>query len=208
MPQKYLTESDKMFKRVNPEYAKNEHRKQVEASWLNNHKKNVISTLPKRLASNFSSYNFNKVDDVQRQSVFIYGEAGTGKSVLSAYIYQKFVQELYVLRGYFSGLTYNYIIFPDFISEMQNDFNDSNGLLKKCCECDVLVLDDFGIKKMTEYTYSIIYRVINHRYLTFKLTIINSNHTLRELKEQIDDRIIRRIEEDYLIINKKPFNKI
>jgi DNA replication protein DnaC len=91
---------------------------------------------------------------------------------------------------------------------MQNDFHDKDGLVKKYCKCDLLVLDDFGIKKVTDYVYSLIYLIINERYLNMLPTIINSNYTLDELSDQLDDtRIIRRIEEDYILINKKLWKK-
>lgn len=212
MPKKYLTKSDKTFKRVNPEYALKQTEKHKEQAWLNEHRQNVINTLPKRLNANFASYDFTNIKIPKTQSVFIYGNAGVGKSVLSAYLYLNFVHSLYIKNGVFSGIDYNYVIFPAWIESMQNKFN-KNGVIElnpksmqDYTNCDILVLDDFGIKKVTDYVYSIVYSIINERYLNMLPTIINSNHSLSELATIFeDDRIVRRIEEDYLLIDKKSY---
>jgi DNA replication protein DnaC len=172
MPKKYLTKSDKTFKRVNPEYALKQAEKHKEASWLNEHRQNVINTLPKRLAANFDSYDFTNIKHTGFKSVFIHGKAGVGKSVLSAYLYLEFVHELYIKRGTFSSIRYNYVIFPKWVELMQNRFN-KNGIIElnsssmqDYITSDILVLDDFGVKKITDYVYSMIYSIINERYLT------------------------------------------
>ena len=213
MPKKYLTKEDKTFKRVNKEYALKVHRKTMDAAWLNEHKQKVIDTLPKRLAHHFASYDFTGINKQDIQSIFIHGKAGVGKTVLSAYLYVEFVRDLYIKRGGIAALTYNYVIFPRFIEEMQNKINERNidhtDLIKKYSKCDILVLDDFGAKKITEYVYSLIYLVINERYLNMLPTIINSNLSLPELGEYLsDDRIMRRIEEDYILIDKADWKTV
>lgn len=214
MPKKYLTESDKIFKRVNPEYALKQTEKHKEQAWLNKHRQNVINTLPKRLAANFASYDFTNISKQKIQSTFIYGKAGVGKSVLSAYLYLNFVHQLYKKRGNFSSLKFHFVIFSKFIDSMQNLYGKNNviqlnpNLMQDYTNCDVLVLDDFGIKKVTDYVYTLTYQIINERYLNMLPTIINSNHTLSELGTIFeDDRIIRRIDEDYLFIDKIPYKK-
>ncbi len=205
-PKKYLSKSDKAFKRVNPAYANKLHKKHMELSWLKEHKQNVLSTLPKRLMLNFESYDFKGIKNQEVQSVFIYGKANTGKTVLSAYLYQDFVYKTAIKRGGFKSVTYHYVIFPDFIDTMQNDFKDTDNLVKKYSQCDILVLDDFGNKKITDYVFSLVYLIVNNRYLNMLPTIINSNYSLQELGTQLeDDRIIRRIEEDYLFIEKTDY---
>ena len=213
MPKKYLTKSDKAFNRVNPDYALKLSLRSKELLWLNEHRQNVIDTLPKRLAHNFASYDFKGINKQDVQSIFIHGKAGVGKTVLSAYLYVEFVRDLYIKRGGIAALTYNYVIFPRFIEEMQNKINERNidhtDLIKKYSKCDILVLDDFGAKKITEYVYSLIYLVINERYLNMLPTIINSNLSLPELGEYLsDDRIPRRIDEDYLLIDKADWKTV
>ena len=219
MPKKYLTKSDKAFNRVNPDYALKLSLRSKELLWLNEHRQNVIDTLPKRLAHHFASYDFTGINKQDVQSIFIHGKAGVGKTVLSAYLYVEFVRDLYIKRGGIAALKYNYVIFPNFIEEMQNLFLQStlfekakvkqNYLIHKYSNCDILVLDDFGTKKITEYVYSLIYLVINQRYLNMLPTIINSNLSLPELGEYLsDDRIPRRIDEDYLLIDKADWKTV
>lgn len=213
MMKKYLTKTDKALKRVSKEYAMKQAEKHKERAWLKEHKQSVINTLPKRLAANFTSYDFKQnqyknIDRTKKQSVYIHGEAHTGKTVLSSYLYLNFIHDLYLSRSSFANLKFHFVVFSDFIDEMQNNLKDPNQLVKKYRECDLLVLDDFGIKKVTDYVYSLTYLIINDRYLNMLPTIINSNHSLSELGSVFeDDRIIRRIEEDYILINKTSYKK-
>ena len=204
LPKKYLTETDRSLKRVSSEYANMLRKNNMVSAWLKNYKLLVLSTLPKRISQNFASFNFTNIKDQEIHSLFIYGNAGTGKSVVSAYYYLSFIFQLFLKRGVFSGITYNYVIFPEFIDAMQNDFKDKDGLMNRFSTCDILVLDDFGLKNVTPYVYSLIYSVINSRYNNMLPTIINSNFTLKVLGEKMeDDRIIRRIDEDYIQIEKE-----
>lgn len=56
---------------------------------------------------------------------------------------------------------------------------------------DVLILDDIGTEKLTDWVNEKFYEIINQRMLNKKITIFTSNCTIDELKH--DDRIKSRI---------------
>lgn len=58
---------------------------------------------------------------------------------------------------------------------------------------EVLVLDDFGTEKVTEWVADQFYHILNSRYVSRKVTIFTSNESLGTLK--YDDRITNRIKE-------------
>ena len=57
----------------------------------------------------------------------------------------------------------------------------------------VLVIDDLGAEKMTDFVKQIIYFIINEREQRCLTTIITSNFSLAQLDEHIDSRISSRI---------------
>lgn len=66
-------------------------------------------------------------------------------------------------------------------------------LLDALTMTDVLVIDDFGTEKVTDWVRDRFYHIINSRYVSRKVTIFTSNESLGTLK--YDDRITNRIKE-------------
>lgn len=204
--QKYLTKADKAIGKVNPEYANIELNKHLERTWKDEVKQKIIKTLPKRIAENYNTYSFSKPIQKEPISLYIYGEVGTGKTIICAYYYVEFIKYLYFKQGFYAGIKHHFVLMSNLLDSLQKDFQDHENLVKQYSQCDLLVLDEFGAKKMTEYVYDIIYLIINERYVNCLPTIINSNNSLKEIGNKFnDERIIRRIEEDYILIEKKPY---
>lgn len=67
----------------------------------------------------------------------------------------------------------------------------------------LLILDDIGAEKATEFAAEMLYRIINHRYNEMIPTIFTSNLSLGALAEQIGERSASRIAEmcDIIKIN-------
>jgi DNA replication protein DnaC len=57
----------------------------------------------------------------------------------------------------------------------------------------LIVLDDFGAEKMTDFVRQVSYLIINYREQNKLQTIITSNFTLDEIDMYIDRRISSRI---------------
>lgn len=143
-------------------------------------------------------------------STYLTGEAGVGKTIFAAFLFLKAIKQLYYKRGYFPSISAHFVNFPDMFTEMQANMKDFGhiAIFKKYLDCDILVLDDLGTKKTTDWVGDVIYQIINRRYENQKFTIITSNYSLKELAEKLqDDRIIRRIEETYKVAEKKHFKK-
>ena len=66
-------------------------------------------------------------------------------------------------------------------------------LLDALSTVDVLIIDDFGTEKVTDWVRDKFYEIINSRYVGKKVTIFTSNRNLDTL--QYDDRITSRIKE-------------
>ncbi|MGE0994210.1 ATP-binding protein, partial [Bacillus sp. GMa5/2] len=66
-------------------------------------------------------------------------------------------------------------------------------------KCDVLVLDDLGAEKPSEFAAEFLYTIVDYRYSTWRRMIITSNCSDEELKERLGHlqggRILDRLRE-------------
>ena len=60
---------------------------------------------------------------------------------------------------------------------------------------DLLVLDDFGVERVTDWTRQIFYTIINKRYNSMKSTVVTTNVSISQLENEFDARIISRLVE-------------
>lgn len=74
--------------------------------------------------------------------------------------------------------------------------------MDKYSNAHLLVLDDLGAEKPTEFVITTLYLIINRRYENMLTTVITSNYDYNDLADIIDERIIDRIDRSYLIFEK------
>jgi len=197
-PQKYANKNHKFRKMVTREWAEYEKNKLMKKKWKKLLMPEVIDTLPKKLANNFASFKFDHVDTEVNldANIFLHGGIGKGKTVDAAYYYVDKVKQIYMKRGSLIGTTFHFINFPEFFMLMQNRALEAHDLIQKYMNCDVLVLDEFGVSNTTSFVDNSLYVLINGRSVNQKPTIFTSNFTLDKISEIYDSRLVRRIEND------------
>ena len=92
----------------------------------------------------------------------------------------------------------------DILDEIRATYNKDNDetedtLLKDLSRADILVIDDFGTERATDWAGEKFYQIVNKRYINNKITIYTSNYDLTKLR--YDDRITNRIREKSYIIH-------
>lgn len=142
-------------------------------------------SIPSRAARSYAeSFDPDKSD-----TLIMHGGTGTGKTTLA-----KFIANRVIDRGYTVWFTS--------ISEIECRLwptGDREGVYSRIRNTDLLVLDDFGFERRTEYMNDIVYSVINARYVTGKPMIITTNLEARELIKGADintSRVLSRIDEN------------
>lgn len=70
---------------------------------------------------------------------------------------------------------------------------DSETVFQHYAKARLLVLDDVGASKSTEWTEEINYRLVNHRYENELPTLFTSNLTPKELAGMVGDRVASRL---------------
>ncbi len=106
------------------------------------------------------------------EGIFFLGPTGTGKTHLAKAMGHQ------ACRKYF---TVAYFKFHDFFSELNNaDLkNTLHKLIKKLIKVDLLIIDDFGFKKINQQSAEYLYNVVDSRY-SVKSTILTSNQAITD----------------------------
>jgi DNA replication protein DnaC len=73
--------------------------------------------------------------------------------------------------------------------------HDAERDLQALMRCPLLVLDDIGAAKASEWTEELTYRLINHRYEHLLPTLLTTNLPIRDLRAGLGDRITSRLAE-------------
>jgi len=98
-----------------------------------------------------------------------------------------------------------FLICPEMFLEIKSTFGketkvDERSILDSYSNCPLLVLDDLATEKVSDWSRTDLYILINHRYLSMLPTIITSNRGLNEIAEMIDDRLASRFNEMGMIL--------
>ncbi|WP_327066781.1 ATP-binding protein [Kitasatospora sp. NBC_01302] len=72
---------------------------------------------------------------------------------------------------------------------------DSEAEFRKFADARLLLIDDLGAAKTTEWTEEINYRLVNHRYEHELPTVITSNLAPKELAAALGERVFSRLSE-------------
>lgn len=139
-----------------------------------------LAVIPER--EELLNKNWNK-------NLFITGTVGTGKTVFTCAVGKKRLED----RQEFKFLNY-----ASFIMKLQSMFGkDGENAYDRAEEIaeykGLLIIDDLGAEKLTDFVRQITYFLINEREQYERDTIITSNFSLGEIDAQIDKRISSRI---------------
>lgn len=109
-------------------------------------------------------------------SLLIIGGYGTGKTHLASAIANALLED---------GVPALYDTWAGHLQRLKDEFANGErrhlALMKKV---DVLILDDLGKDKLTEWNNEVLFEVINYRYEHRKPVVITTNATPRELEER------------------------
>ena len=140
---------------------------------LTNYDTDFPGAHPSLAEAHFVASNFaKKCDPRGDKGLLIIGKIGTGKTHLAVGI----LKELILNRG-ISSLFYDY---RELLKEIQNSYNASVQtteleILRPVFETEVLVLDELGAVKPTEWVWDTVSHILNTRYNDRRTTIITSN---------------------------------
>lgn len=153
--------------------------------------------------------NFDSVLSSNRNGLFITGECGVGKSHLAFAVANSLIK-----KGY-SVIAMTMIdLLLKLKSSFKSEIQTEEEILKIYEDCVLLVIDDLGKEKPTEWALQMIYTIVDRRYNAKKPIIVTSNFNASELIKKFGDTsigkaIVDRLFEicQYLSIEGESFRK-
>lgn len=125
-------------------------------------------------------------------SLFIFGQYGCGKTGLAVCAMADRVQQ--------TGCDAYFTTTPNLLDRIRSTYakeakGDESQVLDALKRATLLVLDDLGAERVTDWVSEKLFTLINHRHDHQLATIITSNLSLAELNDRLDPRIAWRIAE-------------
>lgn len=109
--------------------------------------------------------------------LLIWGGVGTGKSFFAGCIANALMErEVPVCMTNFARI----------LNELNNSFSGRNEVVERLCRYPLLIIDDFGMERDTNYALEQVYNIIDSRYRSKRPLIITTNLTLDEIRHPQD----------------------
>ncbi|MCE9499306.1 MAG: ATP-binding protein [Leptospira sp.] len=137
-------------------------------------------------------YRWNE-PNFRRNGMYLWGGTGSGKTLLACVILNELMMRYNAECRYVK-------INRDFLSALKDTYQKDSELHgqersieMEIADVDVLVIDDFGVQKESEWANAKLYDLIDARYEKEKLTLLTSNSPLVEWKDKGEGRIYSRL---------------
>lgn len=137
---------------------------------------NKVFTLAERYVQRFDEM-YEK-----RQGILFWGNVGTGKSYTAACIANELLdRKIPVVMTSFVKILQN----------IQGNQEEEKVIMSRLNEARLLIIDDLGTERNTDYALEKVYNIIDSRYRSGKPLLLTTNMTLKEMQETTDIRYKR-----------------
>ena len=118
----------------------------------------------------------------KRQGLLFWGTVGTGKSYTAACIANELLDQMIP------------VVMTSFVKILQNiqgNPDEEERIMAGLNAAKLLIIDDLGAERSTDYALEKVYNIIDSRYLSGKPLILTTNMTLKDMQESEDIRYRR-----------------
>ena len=89
----------------------------------------------------------------------------------------------------------------DLVTELRSEIKMGDcRISERCCLCDLLVFDDFGEERATQFVYEELARIVDRRYRDGSPIAVSSNLSIKQIKDKYGDRYLSRWTEQCKIV--------
>lgn len=125
--------------------------------------------------------------------LMLYGKAGSGKTHLAVSIARHIIEK--------KQIQVRFARIVDLLSEIRKTFDNNeqyrteneSELIQRYTAAPLLIIDDLGAEKTTDWVRQILYQIIDERWIEQKPIIVTSNLNLEELEARFEERIASRV---------------
>lgn len=110
------------------------------------------------------------------RGLLFWGNVGTGKTFLAAALANELID---------AGVSVRLRSVPDLVEEASAS-RSGTALVRELCACGLLVLDDLGAERNTDYAQQIVFDLVNGRYADEKPLIVTTNLPLSAFRQATD----------------------
>ena len=119
---------------------------------------------------------FNTIKNEKRNGLFLVGNCGVGKSHLAYAVANALIEQ----KTSVIAMTMIDLLLK-LKSSYRTDEENEEKVLKVYEDCSLLIIDDLGKEKPTEWALQMIYAIIDRRYNSLKPIIVTTNYNAEEL---------------------------
>lgn len=142
-------------------------------------------------AYKFAKMYVNDFDSWEEESLIFWGVPGNGKTHLVAAVANELDRQ---------GKIVVFISMPDLLEKIKGTFNKDSSeseeqIMRALHACDLLIIDDIGAERVTEWVEEVIFRIVDGRYRKKKPIAATSNLKPKLLADKIGERSYDRLTE-------------
>ncbi|MGH9481253.1 MAG: ATP-binding protein, partial [Terriglobales bacterium] len=109
--------------------------------------------------------------DRDRSGLMFFGTVGVGKTHLAVAVMRRLLER---------GIACRFADYRELLKQIQATFDPANpsteaGVVRPLLEVEVLLLDDLGVGRATEWALETLHYILNHRYSQRRATLITTN---------------------------------
>jgi DNA replication protein DnaC len=159
----------------------------------------LLQERARKMAENFAAdYPFVQ-EDFPEGGLLFSGPSGTGKTHLSVSVVKTLLKK---------GIRCLFVDFHDLLAEIRSSYDDLSQtselqILRPVLTSEVLVLDDLGSQRMTEWMQDTVFHIVNLRYQQKKTLITTTNLAIEPakgisqetLRERLGYKVVSRLYE-------------
>lgn len=137
--------------------------------------------------------NFIKEYDYGKniKGLYLHGNFGCGKTYILSACFNEMKR-----RGFRTKIVY----LPDLLRTIKGDFEAMNDIMDELCHVDLLLIDDIGAEKVTDWGRDeILGTILQVRMNEHKTTFFTSNFTISELEEHLANKGTDKVKANRII---------
>ena len=140
---------------------------------------------------------FTEQFDSSCQNLFLYGDTGLGKTLLSRCIGRALIESAHSVIYFSAFRLFDELAEAAFSDQKEEEHTQ---LLEHITDCDLLIIDDLGTELTNAFVSSRLFGILNERILNKKPVIISTNLTLDRVAAIYTERIFSRLTSEFTFL--------